>query len=558
MVDGRGGEYFFDLQALTLNLFIYKVSSRSEVLLQAHHFLLSSTMPEEASEELERFRQQWQKEVELRRKAGPSFVAEGSKSQPLSSPNAETINRHDAPPLAPSVQSQHYDDYDQRATSYGFKDPEDKEAPRRPGLLNDVHPEQPSEPTSALEHFERAIKREDEGSLGDSLSHYRKAYRLDAGVDRLYKNKYFPPSSVASRPPDPNPPNAPVTVPNTAHHSLDGPSTLPLSDLIASYQSSVISGQRAANDAPLPPCPIASLPSEILVKILLHTAILDPALFMRLSLVCKRFAYLVATEDRIWRELCLGGDYGFGSMHYTWVLMINGKPLPRAIADLDARMFEVAIDPSPRTIVLSPAYSSFKANFHRRPRIRFNGCYISTVNYIRPGAATASQVTWTSPVLIVTYYRYLRFFRDGSCASLLTTTEPTDVVHHLTKANLHKHHAGGLPSAIMNQALRGRWKLSGNPYDPGTPEEEEGTVHIETEGVDADKAQPKYIFKMMLKLKTAGKAPNATHNNKLIWLGYWNYNKLTDGEPFHAPFSCSSPFQHVSVFQVSPSDPQNA
>lgn len=36
----------------------------------------------------------------------------------------------------------------------------------------------PREPSSALEHFERAVQKEAEGSLGDSLSHYRKAYRV--------------------------------------------------------------------------------------------------------------------------------------------------------------------------------------------------------------------------------------------------------------------------------------------------------------------------------------------------------------------------------------------
>ena len=38
-----------------------------------------------------------------------------------------------------------------------------------------------AEPTSALEHFERAVEKEAEGNLGDSLSHYRKAYRVSYG-----------------------------------------------------------------------------------------------------------------------------------------------------------------------------------------------------------------------------------------------------------------------------------------------------------------------------------------------------------------------------------------
>ena len=87
----------------------------------------------------------------------------------------------------------------------------------------------------------------------------------------------------------------------------------------------------------------------------------------------------------------------------------------------------------------------------------------------------------------------------------------------------------------MNHALRGRWRLSGDPYQLPQPpgeaekdEEEEGILHVETEGADAGHANPKYIYKMMLQFKTAGRGPGATRNNKLSWMGYWSYNKLTD------------------------------
>ena len=225
-------------------------------------------------------------------------------------------------------------------------------------------------------------------------------------------------------------------------------------------------------------------------------------------------------------------------MHYKWTCSITGGPLPLSVRDLDVNLESINLAdtaPLPDPFGLSPTYPSYRDMFKTRPRLRFNGCYISTVNYIRPGGNTASHVTWNTPVHIVTYYRYLRFFRDGRCASLLTTSEPADVVHHLTKENMHTHHAGGLPSAVMNHCLRGRWKLSGDPYRPtsGKDDEEEddgeeGTVHIETEGADAGQANPKYIYKMALQLKRAGRSAGATRNNKLTWIGYWSYNKLAD------------------------------
>lgn len=164
--------------------------------------------------------------------------------------------------------------------------------------------------------------------------------------------------------------------------------------------------------------------------------------------------------------------------------------------------------------------------FRSRPRLRFNGCYISTVNYIRPGASTPSQISWNTPVHIITYYRYLRFFRDGTCVSLLTTTEPVDVVHYLTKEHMHDRHGIGsaLPSAVMRNALRGRWKLSPPlTRDAKGNVEPEGNLSIETEGVD-----PKYMYSMQLALRSGSKSPGATKNNKLVWRGFWSYNRLTD------------------------------
>lgn len=248
----------------------------------------------------------------------------------------------------------------------------------------------------------------------------------------------------------------------------------------------------------------------------------------------------------------MGFQHGFGAMHYNWSCTISGDPVlctdehrydtDDPLAETDELSSSSAAVLTPLTFPLTLTYPTHKIMFQKRPRLRFSGCYISTVNYTRPGAPTPSQVSWNTPVHIVTYYRYLRFFRDGSCVSLLTTTEPTDVVHYLCKENLHTHHTGGLPSAVMNHALKGRWKLSG-PDPPtsllpsrmmrtssaatssqlGPSSEAEGTVHIETLGVGGDK----YIYKMELSLRSGGRS-TGTRNNKLAWRGFWSYNKLTD------------------------------
>ena len=241
------------------------------------------------------------------------------------------------------------------------------------------------------------------------------------------------------------------------------------------------------------------------------------------------------TEEQIWKRITLGDEYGFGGMHYDYTVDLLGNPvyndgLEGRILGMDdddtlenqllAHVPKEQIFNNLTLLLLEKQYAlSWRQMFRSRPRLRFNGCYISTVNYTRPGAASTTQVTWHTPVHIVTYFRYLRFFRDGSVISLLTTSEPGDVVHHLTKENLHRHHRTVLPSAVMKDALRGRWRLSG-PGDGVASEEAEGDVHVETEGV-----VPKYMWKMQFALGSAGRG---TRNNKLSWKGFWSYNKLTD------------------------------
>lgn len=266
-----------------------------------------------------------------------------------------------------------------------------------------------------------------------------------------------------------------------------------------------------------------------------HLAIMDVAAFVRLAQTCKRLAFLVLTEDRVWKRLATGHEYGFAAMHYAWSCQVDGEPLgddeeggvalgiindEGTIRDNDSHALSPSTPACLIQLLVPVKYSTHRLLFQRRPRIRFNGCYISTVNYMRPGQSSPTSLTWNSPIHIVTYYRYLRFLRDGTCISLLSTSEPADVVPYLYIENMHKNH-GALPSSPLKDALLGRWRLTG-PEIPGMAEcdEKEGTVLIETAG-----ATPKYLYKMALTLSNAGRG---TKNNKLNWQGYWSYNRLTD------------------------------
>lgn len=336
-----------------------------------------------------------------------------------------------------------------------------------------------------------------------------------------------------------------MTVPNTAHHSLHGGANLlppTLKQLADDFLTSRIEAPPPATDASPPQRSLlGELPEEILSQILLNVAIKDVASFARMSQVCKRLAYLVLTEEALWKRVAVGAEFGFKAMRYDFGCDIEGFPLEAndeiarflSAPDDPDETVEVLPTPEERAIAFSALTdqllhstyaSSWRQMFRSRPRLRFNGCYISTVNYTRPGATSTNTLTWGTPVHVVTYFRYLRFFRDGTAISLLTTAEPADVVHHLTKDNLHAHHGNVLPSSVMKDALRGRWRLSG-PFssvkDPLTVEPEvEGDVHVETEGV-----VPKYTYRLQLGLSHAGKG---ARNNKLAWKGFWSHNRLTD------------------------------
>ncbi|KAI6782263.1 F-box protein-like protein [Emericellopsis cladophorae] len=478
--------------------------------------------------ELESFRQQWLTDLHSKGNQPPST----SEPRQGDSSSVPAKHRRKVSAQAPAGKKAIYAEDD---NDYLHGQAFDEAPPPSGHTLAGSSKEQPRELVSALDHFEEAMEREAQGNMGDSLKLYRQAYKLDNTVDRRYREKHFPPGHANQK--------KPISVAKEATEPVqpqepEESKPLTIQDLIASFSTLAIEPTPPdVEGMPQPPCPISELPDELLSHILLDVAIADVADFARLSLVCKRLAYLVSSEQRIWHRVCIGREFGFQGLWRHWGIETEWQPLPE-LTELpsgdvvntrdmqEARTWEE----HRKTLSLVPSpYPSWQMQFFRRPRIRFNGCYISTVNYVRSGQQSTNQATWGgAPVLIVTYYRYLRFYRDGSCISLQTTSEPGDVVHHLTKDELARHkgdkdrgHSSTLPGAVMSLALKGRWRLA-NEEDEShgkTLEEREGDLYIETEGV-----KPRYMYRMELSLRNAGKG---ARNNKLVWRGFYSYNKLS-------------------------------
>ncbi|KUL88793.1 hypothetical protein ZTR_03502 [Talaromyces verruculosus] len=518
----------------------------------------------EENPELNAFRRQWREEVTRRNQTtAPPRQPQPTSNQiipPSASSHLDHLppTKHEAADRKDDVEEEDlgrdYGEFVQRTETLTLRSADD----------DGFHRVAPKEPRSALEHFEKAVEKEAEGSLGDSLAHYRKAYRLDAAIDQKYRKKHF---SAKSAPVQPSATSTSEPLKSTKEKAEDV-ETMPTPELILSFANLPIPQAEPFTEGdPAPPCPIAKIPHEILTEILEHVAYMDPASFGRMSLVCKRFAYHFAHEQQIWKRLCQGREFGFGSMHYSFNCDVLGDTY---------HSFTPRYTPFPTGTAVSipEPLTSWSQVFQTFPRIRFTGIYISTVNYTRPGGASSyANTAWTGPIHIVTYYRYLRFYPDGTVISLLTTTEPIDVVPHISKENvaaaiLIRHPgkrktdpasqeaaASGAPvptvaMQALKYALRGRWHLtrptSEEPHNSeigdrlhsplSTKNEGMGTdsrdLVIETEGVD-----PKYTYVLHLGLRSSNPAravgatkapPNVSKNTKLVWKGFWSYNKLTD------------------------------
>ncbi len=134
-------------------------------------------MAGDTAEELVKFRQQWQQEVMQRARGAPPALANKSTRPPRQSQDSSGA----VPPLI-HRQTREAEEHAEDIGGDGYHDVEDKDEERRLGEAGEkVHPSNKREPHSALDHYELAVERESEGSLGDSLDHYRKAYRVGTG-----------------------------------------------------------------------------------------------------------------------------------------------------------------------------------------------------------------------------------------------------------------------------------------------------------------------------------------------------------------------------------------
>lgn len=135
---------------------------------------------EDSNPELESFRQQWRAEVSARSKP------EGHKFAPSSAdPSSSRAPRR--PPAAPRIAADKIPATEEEAEdhveprTFGDEDASAGGVERGVGAAESSRATG-TEPRSALEHYEKAVEKESQGSLGDSLDLYRKAFKVRAPV----------------------------------------------------------------------------------------------------------------------------------------------------------------------------------------------------------------------------------------------------------------------------------------------------------------------------------------------------------------------------------------
>jgi F-box protein 9 len=133
--------------------------------------------------ELEHFRQQWREEVSAKTKGKSQQSSKTTTKDPQAGPSSTASSKpHTAKSNVPEVP--------QHARHRSIEAIDEYEPHLYPGLGEKQHGRRldetstsavassSKEPETALEHYEKAVEKESQGSLGDSVNLYRKAFRV--------------------------------------------------------------------------------------------------------------------------------------------------------------------------------------------------------------------------------------------------------------------------------------------------------------------------------------------------------------------------------------------
>lgn len=270
-------------------------------------------------------------------------------------------------------------------------------------LVDKVIDDELSDDKKAEKLFLDATDLERKGKVFEAMRLYRRAVQLDPDIEfKIYEqSKNAVNNNVGARA---------ASAPRDNKNSIgDGCEEEDLSEvnLVERFHASILNGNgtlfergnAGAGVIVTGGLHISDLPMEVILIILkwVVSSHLDIRSLEQCSMVSKGF-YLCARDNEIWKLACKR-VWGRGA-----------------------------------SLTKESGHTSWRGMFIERPRVCFNGCYISKTSYIRYGERSF-QDQFYRPVHLIEYYRYLRFFPDGTVLMLTTADEPQHAVYKLQNRN---------------------------------------------------------------------------------------------------------------------------
>ncbi|KAJ1967712.1 hypothetical protein IWQ62_001685 [Dispira parvispora] len=409
--------------------------------------------------ELAEFRRQWQAEVQAKTQAGPSTQAASEEAEP---------------------------------TLYDS------------GILKQA--ELSTQHRDALTLYLQAMSYEQEGNLGEALLRYQRAFKLHSHVDNLYRKLCTtkPPKSTATRV---ETSQQPVETDSLAEDMirlhLTGTAPVPI------HSTATDNYYPLLPENPLKPSYLASLPTELCVVILRHLLVLDQASLGKVAQTCK-YLHQLSRDPLLWRWVC-ELTYSSPALYTPEATASDPSETLRVPSCRTSSTAALAWDFTATESVLNGLdsktshsltqhlvkqvqqdhRSDWRRMYMEKPRVRWDGAYISTCYYVRQGR---TENTWYHPVHLVTYYRYFRFYPDGRCVKLLTTDEPKKCVRQL---GLNERRKG---------LMQGHYTIRNN------------LLHATL----TDPTRSHITFYVELRIKSTGRQ----RHNKLEWLTYSSFDTI--------------------------------
>ncbi|KAI5955132.1 hypothetical protein KGF54_001693 [Candida jiufengensis] len=354
-------------------------------------------------------------------------------------------------------------------------------------------------PISSIDHeaialFEKAIEKESQGLMSDAVENYRKAFKLNEKIDSLYRSVKVP--TNIKKIVDERGKNVMTRVDDKIVARIN------VDKLIASFADIEVQAggldlafSNLSIDHAQPPSPLTHLPTDIWLYILEILVLTNPESWFMMSITCKKFAYL-GFNTSVWRTLC----------NTIYPAQIYEENLIYLASQTSSQTIELPI-PKNQLEILPQYDNSWKKMLHERPFIKFHGCYISIVNYYSEGGKSEFSLSWTNPVKTITYYRYIRFYPDGTMIKVLSVLPPNQVVSWLSKERKSIPHED-THDKESHKIYSGKWKINSA-----------GEVHVQI-----DNGSTSYLtFHYYFQVKNLGHFKHG----KMNWIKYFAVRKST-------------------------------